>query len=294
MINPLKYILNKHIYNLGSYETKFLKLHDGIIEYYSFGKGPPLFLVMGYAATMNAWDFRLLAELAKFYQVILFNNRNTGNSIFKTDDYTLTDLADDIEKLRINLKLDKINLLGISMGGIIAQKYANGYPGNLSNLILINTLPPGNLSEHPSYQVENALRNLSEGNLKSYLRLFYLIFSKPWYWLSLWVFHFKPHGSKNIVSKETIRKQQEILEEWNKLLDPEKFLNKITTNTLIFVGGKDRIVPPINSKILKKCITNSKLVNFSNGGHLLIYEYPKLARVIINSLILNFSKLDTN
>lgn len=271
--------------NLNSYKTNILNVNDGVIEYCSFGKGHPLILVTGYANTITVWDKRLLVELTKSHRVIVFNNRNTGNSIFKTDSYTLTNLANDIEKLRSGLKLDKIDLLGFSMGGAITQKYAYDYSNNINKLILINTAPPGKLLHSPKEKVKDTLKNLATWSLKSYWNIFNLLFSKPWYWIIWWFFHFKPYGSKNIVSKETMRNQQNVAEEWNSLNEPEKLVNNITTPTLIIVGEKDQIIPPINSKILNQHIKNSELVKFPDCGHSIISESPaKLAEIITKFL----------
>lgn len=240
---------------------------------------------MGYGGTMNGWDIRFLNELAQKHDVIVFSNRNTGESYSNDKKYTSAEMATDIELLRAGLGLDKISLCGISMGGVITQQYAYMYPSFLKGIILINTLPPGDLIFMPSVQTIDTLKGISEKNLFTYMKLSGILFPSIWQAPSIALFHFKPEGSKNIVPLQTLKEQQGVLEHWGALANSETILQSISTPALIQVGKLDQLIPPSNSKMLNMHLSNSQILEYPNGGHVMIYQEPiKIAKDIISFL----------
>jgi pimeloyl-ACP methyl ester carboxylesterase len=279
--NLSKLIFNKKAYIPCNATRSTLKVTDGIIEYCRFGRGEPLVLVTGYAASMNGWDLRFLDELAKTHEVVIFSNRNTGGSKFIPKDYTIKCLADDIESLRVGLNLPSVSLVGISMGGAIAQKYASIYPQYLRHLTLINTFPPGNLGVPPNAEVVEVFNNISKSKLLNFLRFGKLIVPSIWYFFIISIFHFRTRGSKNIIPQSTLHEQALVINEWHTHTNPRSILENINTYTLILAGELDKLVPPANSRVLHENIKNSKLVSFNAGAHLMIFQYPEiLAREI--------------
>ncbi|MCC2645592.1 MAG: alpha/beta hydrolase fold [Burkholderiales bacterium] len=278
-------IFNRKSYISCTARRDILQVTDGCIEYSRFGVGKPIILITGYAASMNGWDLRFLDELAKSHDVIVFSNRHTGNSKFISKKYTLACLAKDVESLRVGLGLNLISLIGISLGGVIAQQYAYMYPQNLRHLTIINSLPPGNLIVPPKDDVVEILKNVGTGKLPNFWQFSKLLLPSMWYFFTVAIFHFKAEGSKNIVSKTTLNEQAAILEDWSLNPQPISILEKITTPTLILIGEADKLIPPVNSKILNKNIKGSKLVSFNSGSHLMIFQYPvDLARVITKDI----------
>lgn len=256
----------------------------GILEYCRFGSGNPLFLIMGYATTMNGWDRRFLSKLTNHHEVIVFNNRNTGKYMF-SGEYSLVNLASDIEALRQHLGYSAIALGGISMGGMLAQNYAHLYPQRISHLIIINSTPPGNLITRPSEQVINLLRSMDKFKLSIYWKFVQLLIPSLLYIPIVEFYHFKPKNNTKLIPPETIRQQQNIIEEWSELPNPTLVLDGIKIPTLVLSGDADKLIPPENSKTINKYVRNSKLVTFEQGGHVMIYQYPaKIADTIIDFL----------
>lgn len=120
-------------------QNGFIKTDDGVIHYITYGSGYPVLIING-GPGMNCEGFASLAELLKGNnQIILYDQRGTGESkLIKVDSTTLTmDLmAKDIETLRIHLKIKYWIVLGHSFGGILAQYYASKYPESISGMIL--------------------------------------------------------------------------------------------------------------------------------------------------------------
>lgn len=280
-------IKKKNEFSLNMNEIISIAIEDRVIEYCIFGEGEPLILIIGYASTLSAWDIRFLYKLSQSYKIIVFNNRNTGKKFFKdTENYFMSDLAHDVEKLRIGLNLKKVSVCGISMGGMIAQIYASLYPNNLKKLILINTVPPGNLAISPNEKVVKILKTLNKINPLNYFKMLNLLFPNLWKIIFIPIYHFKPKNNTIIAPPRTIEKQQIAIEQWIVEPQAEDILKNIITPTLILCAEKDKLIPPENSKIINKYLKNSQLITYANGGHIMIYQYPiKLASIIINFLL---------
>ncbi len=280
----LDYTFNKKKYIVSSAKAEILTVKGGQIEYCRFGTGSPLVLIMGYAASMTGWDIRFLNELAQTHEVIVFSNRNTGMSI-NANEYNINDMATDVELLRTGLNLGKISVCGISLGGVIAQQYAFNYPENLEAMVLINSVPPGELIMLPDNEAQDTLRNLTKGSFTVYWKMIKLLFPSIWQALALLLFGFRHAGSKNLVPSETIIQQQSVIEEWNNLSNPQALLKAINTPALILVANADKLIPPQNSLRIRKYLNNAELIEFSLGGHILIYQNPvEIARAISNYL----------
>ncbi len=111
----------------------------GAIHYKIFGKGEPLLIING-GPGMNCEGFSSLATLLKDdYQIILYDQRGTGQSTLNVIDPTTLSmdlLIKDIEVLRNHLSIEKWTLLGHSFGGFVAQHYASKHSDKLKGMVL--------------------------------------------------------------------------------------------------------------------------------------------------------------
>lgn len=113
---------------------------DGIKVCYEIrGKGEPVILVHGFGGNKEGWIAQW-NPLSEHFKVVRFDNRNGGESDRPNQPNTMEMLADDIRGLMDYLKIDKANVIGWSMGGIIVQKFALKYPDRLNKVVLINTV----------------------------------------------------------------------------------------------------------------------------------------------------------
>ena len=87
------------------------------------GEGDPLLLVMGLAGDTVAWALQV-GEWSKTHRVIAFDNRDVGQSSYADGPYEIADMASDTLALADHLELDTFHLVGLSMGGMIAQEIA--------------------------------------------------------------------------------------------------------------------------------------------------------------------------
>ncbi|MCK5654501.1 MAG: alpha/beta fold hydrolase, partial [Dehalococcoidia bacterium] len=114
------------------------KVNEVNIDYAVHGQGEPLVLIQGLGGPRSGWIFQTRA-FGKYYRVITFDNRGVGKSDKPGGSYTVRTMADDTIALLDYLGVDKAHVLGISLGGMIAQEIAINYPERVRKLILACT-----------------------------------------------------------------------------------------------------------------------------------------------------------
>jgi 3-oxoadipate enol-lactonase len=112
------------------------------LYYEVHGEGEPLLCVHGLACDTLAWIPQIQA-FAAAHRTVIFDNRDVGRSSMSEGDYEIADMALDALALADELELDSFHLLGISMGGAIAQEVAIQAPERVRTLTLAVTFPAG-------------------------------------------------------------------------------------------------------------------------------------------------------
>jgi len=106
--------------------------------YFVEGDGPPLLMVHGIGARHKTWQ-GLVDILKSDFQCISFDLRGHGESPVPPTPYTLDDLVDDVEALRVKLGIDRMHIIGHSLGGMIGPAFARAYPERVMSLGLLST-----------------------------------------------------------------------------------------------------------------------------------------------------------
>jgi pimeloyl-ACP methyl ester carboxylesterase len=124
--------------------TKFINASGTKYAYRSFGAktGIPLILLQHFTGTMDDWDPAVTNGLARDFQVVLFDNKGIGATEGQTPD-NIEAMAGDTVAFIKAMGFKKVNLLGFSMGGFIAQQVAFDEPALINRLILVGTGPRG-------------------------------------------------------------------------------------------------------------------------------------------------------
>ena len=113
---------------------------NGINLYYEVsGQGHPLILIMGLRRNISWW-YRQMPELSRHFTVIAFDNRGAGRSDKPVMEYSIGLFADDTAGLMNALDIKNAHVLGISMGGYIAQELAIRHPEMVRSLVLVNSI----------------------------------------------------------------------------------------------------------------------------------------------------------
>ena len=132
--------------------------HSGAKLYWEeHGAGDPLLLIMGLGASLEAWD-RIAPALAKKYRTILFDNRGVGRSDVPPGPYSLETMADDAAAVLDAADVPSAHVMGISMGGMIAQELALRHPRRVRKLILGCTSCGGREAVRADAEVAAALK----------------------------------------------------------------------------------------------------------------------------------------
>lgn len=118
-----------------------MPIADGLY-YEEAGAGEPLLMVMGLGTDHLGWMLQV-PEFSKHFRTITFDNRDVGQSKQSEGPYEIADMARDTLRLADHLELDTFHLLGMSMGGAIAQEIALQAPGRLRTLTLVVTYGGG-------------------------------------------------------------------------------------------------------------------------------------------------------
>lgn len=118
------------------------ELNGQTIYHELHGEGEPLLCVMGLAADTLAWTLQVPAFSAA-HRTVLFDNRDVGRSSQASGDYEVSDMAADALALADLLELERFHLLGVSLGGAIAQELACHAPERVLTLTLAATFASG-------------------------------------------------------------------------------------------------------------------------------------------------------
>ncbi len=127
---------------------KVFPLHEGFVDangvliyYATLGAGDPLVIVHGGPGASHDYFLPWLLPLARHNRVVFIDERGSGRSEKLEDakQYTVENMVEDVEAVRRALNLGRINLLGHSYGGVLAQAYALKYQSHLQHLILAST-----------------------------------------------------------------------------------------------------------------------------------------------------------
>lgn len=267
---------------------RFAITPHGQIEYYKMGKGTPIILIPGYATDLTSWNREFLIALAKQHELIILNNRNVGRSFGYSTDYDSKVLANDVSDLCKALRLKKTNVLGISMGGMIAQQFAVLHPEQLYKLVLINTAIAGQKSVRPPADIANRLLNMPTNKFKRYQLSLELFFPPEWKTrmaFALIFERFQPQSYQEINLPVTLSPQQHLLMRWLADNATRSKLKKVTAPVLILNGQADIVIPPENSIILTKIFPHATLVRWKDGGHAMIYQFPLQMANVINHFL---------
>jgi pimeloyl-ACP methyl ester carboxylesterase len=112
-------------------------LTDVRCYYELHGRGDPILFIPGLGATCEVW--RPAAELAKDFCLIFSDNRGVGQSIPKRAAVNLSCFTSDLVELLDFLQLDRVHVIGMSLGGIVAQRLAIDHPSRVDRLVLISS-----------------------------------------------------------------------------------------------------------------------------------------------------------
>jgi pimeloyl-ACP methyl ester carboxylesterase len=255
--------------------TQFVEANGIRFAYRRFGKpsGVPLVFNQHFRGTMDYWDPAVTDGLAGNREVILFNNAGVSSSSGKVPTSFQQMGANAIAFIKA-LGLTKVDVLGFSIGGMVAQEITAQGADLVRRLILIGTGPRG-----------------ADMSTSKSAEIFAGAYDPPEHlWLAV---HFSPSPSSRtaglaFLKRKLLRKDRdpEVSEEAGaaqreaigKYIAPGvlDYLKDIRQPALIVQGSNDVIIPTVNSYLMQQNLPNAQLVLYPDANHGSFYQYPEL------------------
>lgn len=250
-------------------------------EWHGTDAGTPVVLVMGLGGDTTAWALQL-AALAPRHRVLVFDNRGAGRSDAPDVAYTTHGMADDLVGLLEGLGVRRAHLLGLSLGGAIAQEAALRAPERVVSLQLHATWA----GPHPYFQaLVHAVRTarLQLDREGFYRALSVWLFSPAGFAtqpeLIETVIQAAVHHPHPMPTHAYLRQTEAVLAH-----DTRERIHRVGCPTLVAVGGQDLITPPFLADELASRIPGARLAVLPGVGHGALWEAPEA----FNRLCLDF------
>jgi len=235
------------------------------IGYRSFGQGRPVVFVQGLAGTMDGWPPSFLdAVAAARHRVVVFDNEGVGSSTLRAGTLSVRRMAQDTARLVKKLRLKRPDVVGWSMGGMVAQSYAVRYPKRLRRLVLLASAPGDGNAVLPA---ADALQALASGDAAALLGKLFppdQVAARDGYISDiLRRFDFNPIAPAKVVTA-----QLGAAATWITGSDPDGAkVGRLGARALVGGGESDELLPIGNQRHLAELIPHAKLVTYPDAGH---------------------------
>ncbi|MHA2209982.1 MAG: alpha/beta fold hydrolase [Candidatus Thorarchaeota archaeon] len=243
---------------------------------------PPIVFIGGWASYRWIW-FRQIPSFKGRYRCIVFDNRGSGRSSKPDYPYTMEMLAKDTVGLMKALNIENAHILGISMGGLIAQQIAISYPEKVRSLIIVSS----------NFGGPNAIP-MDDKTMSLLIALPTETISKEQARQMRYRATFSPQflqDNKSVMDQIDEWVQQHPAPLYAQVhqssatsaFNAESELNKISVPTLILHGDSDLAVPTKNGELLAERISNSTLKIIKDASHFAIIEkYEEFNNEVMN------------
>ncbi|MBY0144748.1 alpha/beta fold hydrolase [Neobacillus niacini] len=257
---------------------------NGIELYYEVhGEGEPLLLIMGLSLTSKSW-FRTLPALSEQYKVIVFDNRGVGLSGKPNTPYSIELMAEDARSVLDAAGVDSAHVYGISMGGMIAQRFAVNYPDRVRSLILGCTTSGGEKHVQPGAEVSMLM--LSRGSSTAT--------PEEMAWATAPILYSQSfiENHRELVAEDVQRRIEIPVLPYAYMLqlqaclahDTYNEIDQIKVPVLVIHGTEDKLVPYENGVTLAEKIPNAEFLTINGAGHIYLTE----ANDLVNKRVLEF------
>jgi len=257
--------------------TEFVEADGVRYAYRRFGKAGtiPLLFLGYFNSNMDAWDPNVTNNLARDHEVILFDNAGVGASGGETPG-TVEEMTQHCVAFCRALGLKAVDVVGFSLGGMIAQQLALERPDVVERLILVGTGPRG--GEGMTF---TELSPEEQADPVAFL---------------LGAF-FSPSGASQAAGRDYVRRlawrekdrdlpvsrnsavaQLAAIREWGSIPATGRYsrLKNIAHPTLIVHGNRDVVVAPVNALILAEHLPNAQLIVYSDSSHGAQYQHAEM------------------
>lgn len=252
----------------------FVRSDSVALNFKDEGSGPPVVLIHGVGSALDAWD-GVIASMSPDRRYIRFDLRGHGQSAPTPGPYSLNDFVEDTIALLDHLALDKVDLIGFSLGGLIAQAVALDHPHRLNKLALISTIAGRTTQERE--QVRKRAETLKTEGAATHLA----VAVERWFTDEFRKAHPEVMEARR---KRSLENNPETYAAAYQVLagnDLAERLSEISLPTLVMTGENDTGSNPRMAKLIHEQIKGSQLHILPLLKHAVLLESPvKIAELL--------------
>lgn len=259
--------------------TQFLRAGAETYAYRRFGTGAglPLLLLQHFTGTLDNWDPAMADALAAEREVILFENAGVGRSTGSVPD-TVAGMARHASTFLDGLGLEQVDVLGFSLGGMVAQQLVLDRPSIFRRMMLVGTAPRGG-EDIMDLEKPSLAKHFGNPALQGY-DILQKIFFAPTKTSQAAGAAFIGRLMERQEDREpqsggdVIAAQVASFREWS-TPGAERFgeLRRITAPTLVVNGVRDELIAVRNSYWLSEHLPNAALLTYPDAGHGSLFQY---------------------
>jgi 3-oxoadipate enol-lactonase len=234
------------------------------------GSGQPLLLIPGWGTTCRTWD-AVAPTLSPKLSLIKVDNRGVGQSRSKRQPTRMSDFSADLIELLDYLQLDRVHVLGLSLGGVIAQRLAVDHPSRVNRLVLVSSTHQ--FGPYLTGLAELVARALRRFSLRDFVRTVDLLATSPRFMDDN---HWKMEQSLDQTCKlygSRLGVARQLRSLGNSSFRPDEY--QISAPTLMVSGGYDPIIPACYARKTASMIPGSRYLLLPNCGHNPFFEQPE-------------------
>lgn len=270
-------------------EDGYKNVNGTKLYYRMIGEGVPVVMVHGGPGLDHTYFLPQMTRVGSGYKLIFYDQRATGRSSLDVDTNSMTmdNFVEDLEGMRKALKLDKMNLMGHSWGGLVAMFYAVKYPEHLASLMLVNSTPASVQLRDSSFNIMAARTSRADSieqagitstaafkkrEPEAMVKFFRLLFRGTFYQknyadsLSL---NFDSTYAKSsmllrFLAKDSVLKNYDLFDKLDIVRCP-----------VLIIGGDHDMIPAECNERIQEHINTSRYILFPNCGHFPFVEAPE-------------------
>ena len=253
------------------------------LHYVRRGAGEPMLLIQGMSGNHLSWGEPFLTELERDFDLVAYDHRGVGNSSRVTDPFTIVDLAQDAAALLDALGWETAHIVGISMGGMVAQELALRHPQRIRTLTLGATYSGGEGSALASSEVFSKLAEaMMSGDRERAIATSYEVNVSPGYGADKSAYATFYEMATALPTPVPVIMLQAQSVQAHDTLDR---LGEIRAPTLVIHGTADEMLPYSNALLLASRIPDAKLEALEDVGHMFWWEQPERSAAAIRELV---------
>jgi 3-oxoadipate enol-lactonase len=257
------------------------RVGDNELYYERSGAGEPLLLIMGMSGTHLSWGEPFLDALRRDFEIVVYDHRGMGKSARTEPPFTIADLAEDAVALRDELGWDTAHVVGISMGGMVAQELVLRHPERVRTLTLGCTYAGGPGATLTSQDVGMRLfESMQSGDRERALRVGWEVnVSKRFAADEEQFAEFRRRALEVPANVPTIMAQMQAIMPH----DTSARLGEIAAPTLVIHGTEDEMLSYRNADAIARAIPGARLEILDGVGHLFFWEEPERSAELVRS-----------